>query len=550
MHTDVPRWLSGLVRHAGWSLLFVLGGCVEPDRRTGAPGLRVGEVLGTSAEVGGFARADAQRRFEFPVDHGPHPAFKSEWWYLTLALADSDGREFGVQFTIFRQAQFPGGPAQDPWRNGQAYLGHFAVTDVEAGLHREAERLTRGHPALAGARAGISTPISIFQPSASNAPEGTPTLPAPEGTPTLPEGTPTSISHASEGTPTFGIGGDIAGDTHRPEGTPTSISQGTPTFATGGDTHLATGRHTHLGIGGDTHRPAGTPTLGNVGDTHRGDIAGDTHLATGSATGGDTHLICSSPETLAGTPTSNVQARRPDATDMGELETCKVDGGESGVLVWLEGWRLAGDGDHWKLDAAANGFSVSMRLVATKPPILQGDRGLSAKGPGQASYYYSLPRLRASGGLQIGGDSHVVAGTGWLDREWSTSVLGEHQLGWDWFAVMLDSGEDIMAFRLRRDDGARDPYDHGVLVDVSGDAQYLASRDFSLEPLGYWRDERGTAWPVRWSLRVADRWWQIVTPVKDQRMDTLLTYWEGLVHVLDEQDAKVGRGYMELTGYR
>ena len=469
MRTKARVRLQDLAPCAGLLLVAALAGCAAPDPQTQAPGLRVADVLGDTphsfpGESSGavFARADGPREFAFPEDHGAHPEFRSEWWYLTLALKDANDREFGVQFTIFRQALFPGGAVDDPWRSGQAYLGHFAVTDVEAGVHREAERLARGHPALAGARVC--------------GPKGTPTV-LPIGTPTLAsEGTPTL---GSKGTPTFGLEGT---PTSR-KGTPTSLTEGTPTL-----------------------RPEGTPTL------------------TGEGT-----------PTLAG----------PKGTP-----TLATDCGEPGFAVWLEGWRLASDGDAWMLEAAADDFAVSMRLDATKPVILQGDRGLSPKGPLQASYYYSLPRLQASGRLQIGSHSHAVAGIGWLDREWSTSVLGDKQVGWDWFALMLDNGEDIMAFRLRRSDGSRDPYDHGVRVDASGEAHHLGSRDFFLEPLGYWRDERGTHWPIRWSLQVGERRWLIVAPVADQRMDTLLTYWEGLVHVLDPQGASVGRGYMELTGYR
>ena len=398
-----PPWNSLRQRAASWPgrwalvLLLVAGACTGPEPRTDAPGLRVGDVLGSGPEGVGpvqaeapgagespgaagveFARADAPRAFDFPVDHGAHPEFRSEWWYLTLVLEDGHGREFGVQFTVFRQALFPGGAADDAWRNGQAYLGHFAVTDVEAGVHREAERLSRGHPALAGARAGD----------------------------------------------------------------------------------------------------------------------------------------------------------------------------EGGFSVWLEGWRLAGDRGRWTLEAGADEFSVSLQLAPTRPVVLQGDAGLSAKGPGQASYYYSVPRLRASGRLRLGASAHAVSGLGWLDREWSTSVLGAHQAGWDWFALMLDNGEDIMAFRLRRDDGTRDPHDHGMLVDASGEARHLGPGDFSLEPLETWRDERGARWPVRWALAVGERRWLVSAPVRDQRMDTLLTYWEGFVHVLDERGDRAGRGYMELTGYR
>lgn len=464
MCTDLPRRLLRCARWVGLPVVLLLGGCAEPAPRTDAPGLRVGDVLGADAGAAQFARADRPRRFEFPMDHAAHPRFRSEWWYLTLALADGAGREFGVQFTVFRQALFADAPTGDPWRNGQAYLGHFAVTDVRTGTHREAERLARGHPGLAGAQV-------VFAPDFS----------APK------------LSLMSAG------------------GTP---EKGTAAFSD------VSPRRTFAA----TTAPEETTAVAPAG-------SGAMH---------------SSQEASEGTPTATPAANGA----MHGGQDCIPDSGGSCFAVWVEGWRLNGDGDNWALEAAADDFAVALRLVSSKPVVLQGDRGLSAKGPGQASYYYSVPRLLASGRLQIGDDSHEVSGIGWLDREWSTSVLSEHQLGWDWFALMLDSGEDIMAFRLRRDDGLRDPYDHGVLVDAAGNARTLEAADFSLEPQGYWRDERGTAWPTTWTLRIRERRWQVVAPVGDQRMDTLLTYWEGLVHVLDQEGDRAGRGYMELTGYR
>ena len=405
--------------------LTLLVACAESQTRTDAPGLRVGDVLGGDAVAAAFARADAPRAFRFPADHGAHPQFRSEWWYLTLALRDAGGREFGVQFTVFRQAANPGGAADDPWRNGQAYLGHFAVTDVRAGLHREAERLSRGHPALAFAWAG-------------------------------------------------GAG----------EATNSLVSS--PEWLKGSND-----------LGGST----------SVGE------------AFVDPTGGE-------------------------STDSALL------GGTGGFVVWLEGWQLSGIGGAWRLVADAEDMAASIDLTPTKPVVLQGDLGLSTKGPGQASYYYSVPRLQASGNLRINGTTHEVEGDGWLDREWSTSVLGPHQAGWDWFALMLDNGEDIMAFRLRRDDGARDQHDHGVLVDAAGRARRLGIDDFHLKPVAYWRDDHGTAWPTGWVLTLDDREFDITASVEDQRMDTLLTYWEGLVHVRDPLGERIGRGYMELTGYR
>jgi predicted secreted hydrolase len=342
--------------------------------------LRLGTVLG-QADDAGFARAEAPREFRFPADHGPHPRYRSEWWYLTASLETADGEAFGVQFTLFRQALRAAPVIGGPWDASQIYLAHLAVTDVGAGRHLEAERLGRGHPRLAG--------VSL-----------------------------------------------------------------------------------------------------------------------------------------------------------------------SPFLAHLDGWTLAGSGPGLtglRLQGDTGSFGVRLRLEPLKPIVLQGESGLSAKGPNQASYYYSLPRLAAAGNLRVGSKTVEVSGTAWLDREWSTSVLGDQQSGWDWFALQLESGEELMAFQLRNRHGVRDPYDQGVWVDADGNGHQLRTQDFTLEPVGFWKDDRGVGWPVAWraSIRSPDgpRQLEIRAAVDDQRMDTLLTYWEGLVWVLDETGSRIGTGYMELTGY-
>jgi predicted secreted hydrolase len=224
--------------------------------------------------------------------------------------------------------------------------------------------------------------------------------------------------------------------------------------------------------------------------------------------------------------------------------------------AWLDDWTLtaAGDGlDSLTLRVDARGFAAELELTAQTPIVLQGDRGLSRKGPGQASYYYSLPRLAVAGRLTAAGVAYPVTGAAWLDREWSTSVLGDDQQGWDWFALHLEGQQDVMVYRLRRTDGARDPYDQGVWLDGGGRPQPLRAQDFTLTPQRWWTDGDGVRWPVAWDLAVlvpgGPRLLRVDAAVDDQRMDTLLRYWEGLVHVRDDSGRLVGRGYMELTGY-
>ena len=230
--------------------------------------------------------------------------------------------------------------------------------------------------------------------------------------------------------------------------------------------------------------------------------------------------------------------------------------------------------EDWTLSGAANGpinlnlkagdpgqFKVDLQVQQTGPIVLQGDRGLSAKGPDSASYYYSIPRLHVAGTLQLDDRVVNVKGLGWLDREWSTSVLGESLAGWDWFSLQLDDERSIMAFRLRRYDGARDDFDHGLLVAPQGpDApqivglgdpgvKILKTSDFTLSPQRFYQDERGVRWPVAWSLIINGETFIINALLDDQAIDLSVRYWEGLVEVVSPAGDRLGRGYMELTGY-
>jgi predicted secreted hydrolase len=118
-----------------------------------------------SESVAGFATALEPRRFEFPLDHGPHPAFRQEWWYVTGNLDAANGERFGFELTFFRVALEPPqapSPATAPavsaarasaWRTREIYLAHFAVTDVPRRRFRSEQKLSRAALGLAGAEA-------------------------------------------------------------------------------------------------------------------------------------------------------------------------------------------------------------------------------------------------------------------------------------------------------------------------------------------------------------------------------------------------------------
>ena len=100
--------------------------------------------LGTDAD--GFAIPERGRALVFPQDHGAHPDYRIEWWYLTATLTGEDGQDYGVQWTLFRSALAP--EDRPGWDNRQVWMGHAGLTTADA--HFSAERFGRGGVGQAG----------------------------------------------------------------------------------------------------------------------------------------------------------------------------------------------------------------------------------------------------------------------------------------------------------------------------------------------------------------------------------------------------------------
>lgn len=374
-------------------LLVGLGGAAyavsRPPEEAGVRAeVRVAEALGGNAA--GFARATEPRDFAFPADHGPHPEYRTEWWYYTGNLEGKDGRHFGFQLTFFRTALARQATERESsWGTNQVYMAHFALTDVAGRQFHAFERFSREAQGLAGAQA---EPFRVWLEDWSASAE--------------------------------------------PAGGPASVTR--------------------------------------------------------------------------------LRARE---------DTVAID------------LLLGGD---------ANG----------KPLALQGDRGLSQKGPepGNASYYYSATRLPARGTVTIANDTYEVTGLSWLDREWSTSALREGLVGWDWFALQLDDGREIMLYRLRRKDGSTDPFSGGVIVAADGATEALSATDFTLRETGRWQSPHsGITYPSGWQISVpkGDLELNVEPYLADQELNLTVRYWEGAVRIegTGGQGPVTGSGYVELTGY-
>jgi predicted secreted hydrolase len=220
----------------------------------------------------------------------------------------------------------------------------------------------------------------------------------------------------------------------------------------------------------------------------------------------------------------------------------------------LDGWTLKRTDEAYLATIDADGFALHLRLVATQPPLLNGDAGVSRKGsaPTAASYYYSVPHLRVEGLIERERRSDTVSGEAWFDHEWSSEYLEAGAVGWDWIGINLADGGALMAFRIRGAGGAS-RWAGGTLRAADGTTQTLGAGDVQFEPLRDWTSPRtGTRYPVEWRIRVSSREIELAPLMDDQENDTRLStgaiYWEGAVQAF-EAHRPIGRGYLELTGY-
>ncbi len=221
---------------------------------------------------------------------------------------------------------------------------------------------------------------------------------------------------------------------------------------------------------------------------------------------------------------------------------------------WLRDWEVIRDGETWHLDADAGDFALQLSLSKERPIILQGDAGYSRKGPepGNASRYYSITRLATEGRVRIGDEVLEVSGLSWLDREWGSNQLSEEQVGWDWWAMHLDDGRDVMLARLRNADGSTSEWSYGQLVFPNGTHRYLPRGSFTLEETRWWTDRNGARWPLDWEIEIPEADLHIHTRAvfDDQHWQGSVDYWEGMIDVIDvASERKIGRGYLELSGY-
>ena len=229
--------------------------------------------------------------------------------------------------------------------------------------------------------------------------------------------------------------------------------------------------------------------------------------------------------------------------------------------VTNEDWTAReGPGGVHQIAASGRAGDLALTLTPEKPPILQGEDGLSRKGPGPRDFsrYVSITRLTARGTLRRGSRSEPLTGTAWFDHEWGPGVLPAEAAGWDWFALQLDDGSEVMLYRLRRADGSATPFSSGTFVPVKGAPARIRWSDVRLAETRFWRSPRTRArYPAGWRIAIASIGLDVTLDplLPDQELETPgstgVTYWEGACAVKGVRGGRpiAGRAYVELTGY-
>ncbi|MGC1906808.1 MAG: lipocalin-like domain-containing protein [Candidatus Acidiferrum sp.] len=230
--------------------------------------------------------------------------------------------------------------------------------------------------------------------------------------------------------------------------------------------------------------------------------------------------------------------------------------------IWNGNWQVAWNRDAQDVQAVDARFELKLALHSEKAPVINGENGVSqkAQGPGKASHYISLTRLTSNGQIVLEGKRFEVSGLAWMDHEFFTHQLESDQVGWDWFSIQLVDNTELMLFRIRRKDGAVDPYSAGTYVDAHGASAHLRAYDFSLQPAGAtWTSSATKAnYPIEWKIAVPKLGIELVakTSLPSQELTgggSKLTpsYWEGAVTFEGSRSSVAfrGVGYLEMTGY-
>ena len=236
---------------------------------------------------------------------------------------------------------------------------------------------------------------------------------------------------------------------------------------------------------------------------------------------------------------------------------------ESDTNIVLRDWSLQRGPEGYRAHIAAREFQLELQFSERQPLLLQGEQGLSRKGPedAQASYYYSVPHLSVGGVITLNGEQFKIdasaGNAAWLDHEWSEALLHPDAVGWDWIGINLFDGSALTAFQLRDQRGgalwAGGSFRPGAR-NGREPARSFTPGEVTFSPLRRWTSAQSQAsYPVAWQVYTPAGIYTVQAVIANQELDSRAStgaiYWEGLSDLFDSRGKRLGRGYLEMTGY-
>ena len=232
------------------------------------------------------------------------------------------------------------------------------------------------------------------------------------------------------------------------------------------------------------------------------------------------------------------------------------------LKIWVSDWTVNGNyptNNYYKpefhIKAVTNKYSILLNLKSDKSLILNGDNGLSRKGPGsdEFSYYYSIPRISTEGTITINNVQYKVSGFSWFDLEWTNSSIGLNSIAWDWFSIQLDNDEELMFYKIKNNGASTGKYNYGAFINKDGEVEKLRDSDVKIITTDFWKSDLTKVYPSGWDIKVSkvNLAVKIKPMMKDQQLKLFTSYWEGAVQAWGTlKNRKItGKGYVELTGY-
>ena len=235
--------------------------------------------------------------------------------------------------------------------------------------------------------------------------------------------------------------------------------------------------------------------------------------------------------------------------------------------IQLGGWTLTepdSPSGVFRLKAQQDDFGVDLALIPEGSPVLNGKNGLfelaGSDGQGDEYYeYYSIPRLRAEGSIEVDGQEIPVSGRAWNDHEFFNLGANQEFPSWNWFAIQLNDGSSLMLYGLLLPNGSYDPDSRGTFVAADGKVTHLEPRSFTLIPGQTWFSvASGATYPIQWKISIPSLGIDLdmSTPLNNQEMlaeptGGSPTYWEGASRFRGTRNGRPveGKGYLEMLGY-